>query len=138
TGAKPWAFEAGRRALESALSRRKIEAVVEPHERFAGNFHVRRAISGEPLVSIIVPFRDEPAMTWNCYRSLVRSPGYENFELLLIDNGSELPETGALLGQLLKDPRVSLFTDPQPFNWVEINNTAAARAGGEMLLFLNN
>jgi len=138
TDAKPWAFEAGRRALESALSRRGIEAVVEPHERFAGNFHVHRTISGEPLVSIIVPFRDEPAMTWNCYRSLIRSPGYENFELLLVDNNSELPETRALLGRLTDDPRVSLVSDPQPFNWVAINNAAAVRARGEVFLFLNN
>jgi GT2 family glycosyltransferase len=138
SAAKPWAFEAGRRALESALIRRGVEAVVEPHERFPGNFHVHRTITGEPLVSIIVPFRDEPAMTWNCYQSLIRSPGYENFELLLIDNGSELPETRALLEKLTRDPRVGLVFDPQPFNWVEINNAAAAAARGDILLFLNN
>jgi len=138
TGAKPWAYEAGRRALESALARRDIEAVVEPHERFVGNFHVRRKIAGEPLVSIIVPFRDEPGMTASCYRALAKSPGYENFELLLVDNGSELPETEALLGELAKDPKVRLLHDPQPFNWAAINNAAAGEARGEVLLFLNN
>ena len=138
TGAKPWAFEAGRRALESALARREIEAVVEPHERFAGNFHVLRAILGEPLVSIVMPFRDEPALTANCYRSLIKAPGYENFEVLLIDNGSELPETQALLRELTEEPKVRVLCDPQAFNWVAINNAAAAQARGEVLLFLNN
>ena len=136
--AKPWAFEAEHRALQEAVDRRKIEALVEPHPRFVGNFHLRRAVSGEPLVSIIVPFRDEPEMTASCYRSLVSSPGYENFELLLVDNASELPETEMLLAELSQDPRVRVLRDPQPFNWVAINNAAAEKAEGEVLLFMNN
>ena len=136
--AKPWAFAAERRALEAALERRGIEGVVEPHERFAGNFHVRRSVTGEPLVSIIVPFRDEPEMTASCYRSLVRAPGWDRFELLLVDNASELPETKALCEELTQDPRVRLVHDPQPFDWVAINNAAARQARGEVLLFMNN
>jgi GT2 family glycosyltransferase len=136
--AKPWAFEAEHRVLEEAMARREIEAVVEPHPRFVGNFHVRRAVPGEPLVSIIVPFRDEPEMTASCYRSLVSSPGYERFELLLVDNASELPETEMLLAELSQDPRVRVLHDPQPFDWVAINNAAATRAEGEVLLFMNN
>jgi GT2 family glycosyltransferase len=136
--AKPWAFEAEHRALQEAVDRRKIEAFVEPHPRFLGNFHLRRAVSGEPLVSIIVPFRDEPEMTASCYRSLVSSPGYENFELLLVDNASELPETEMLLAELSEHPRVRVLRDPQPFNWVAINNAAAEKAEGEVLLFMNN
>jgi GT2 family glycosyltransferase len=103
-----------------------------------GNFHLRRAVSGEPLVSIIVPFRDEPEMTASCYRSLVSSPGYDSFELLLVDNASELPETEMLLAELSQDPRVRVLRDPQPFNWVAINNAAAEKAEGEVLLFMNN
>jgi GT2 family glycosyltransferase len=136
--AKPWAFEAEHRALQEAVDRRKIEAFVEPHPRFVGNFHLRRAVSGEPLVSIIVPFRDEPEMTASCYRSLVSSPGYENFELLLVDNASKLPETEMLLAELSEHPRVRVLRDPQPFNWVAINNAAAEKAEGEVLLFMNN
>src|SRR5271166_5163398 len=75
TAAKPWAFEAGQRALESALARRGVEAVVERHERFPGNFHVRRRIEGEPLVSVIVRFRDEPEVTAKCCRALGESAG---------------------------------------------------------------
>ncbi len=136
--AKPWAFQAERRALEEALARRGIDAVVEPHSRFVGNFHVRRGVSGEPLVSIIVPFRDEPGVTASCYRSLVHSPGYDNFEILLVDNGSELPETGVLMTELAEDRRVRVVHDPRPFDWVAINNAAASQARGDVLLFMNN
>jgi GT2 family glycosyltransferase len=136
--AKPWAFDAEHRALEEALARRGVAATVEDHSRFPGNFHVRRDIIGEPLVSIIVPFRDEPEMTASCYRSLVRAPGYDRYEILLVDNDSELPETGVLSAGLAKDPRVRLLKDPRPFDWVAINNAAAAEARGDVLLFLNN
>jgi GT2 family glycosyltransferase len=138
TGAKPWAYEAGRRTLEETLARRGIEGAVEPHGRFLGNFHVRRAIVGGPLVSIVVPFRDEPGRTAKCYHSLRKAPGYENFEIVLVDNDSELPETRALSAELAKDPKVRLLHDPQLFNRGAINNAAAAEARGDVLLFLDN
>ena len=135
--AKPWAFDAERRALEEALARRGIAAVVEPH-RYRGNFHVRRQVVGEPLVSIIVPFHDEPEMTASCYRSLVEAPGYERYEVVFVDNASELPETEVLSAELFGDPRVRLIKDGRPFDWVAINNAAAAQAKGDVLLFMNN
>jgi GT2 family glycosyltransferase len=135
--AKPWAFDAERRVLEEALERRGIAADVEPH-RYPGNFHVRRHVVGEPLVSIIVPFHDEPEMTASCYRALVDAPGYDRYELILVDNGSELPETKALSAELSKDPRVRLIKDGRAFDWVAINNAAVAEAKGDVLLFMNN
>jgi O-antigen biosynthesis protein len=137
TGAKPWAYEAGRRTLEETLARRGIEGVVEPHARFLGNFHVRRAIRGEPLVSIVVPFRDEPARMAACYRSLLEAPGYANFEIVLVDNGSELPETRALTAELAADPNVRLLRHPKAFNWAARNNDAATEARGEVLVFVD-
>ena len=137
TGAKPWAYEAGRRTLEETLARRGIEGVVEPHARYLGNFHLRRAIRGEPLVSIVVPFRDEPATMAACYRSLLEAPGYGNFEIVLVDNGSELPETRALTAELAGDPNVRLLRHPKAFNWAASNNDAAAEARGEVLLFVD-
>jgi len=138
TFAKPWAYAAGRRAIESALVRRGVAASVEIHPRFAGNFHVRRKILGDPLVSMVMPFRDEPGLTAKCVRSVMDSPGWEHFELLLVDNDSELPETAALLAELSADPRVRVLPAPGPFDWARINNEAAADARGDLLLFINN
>lgn len=138
TGAKPWAYAASRRAIEDALERRGIVADVEPHERYAGNFHVRRSVIGTPKVSVIVPFRDEPGLTAACYRSIVATAGYDNFELLLVDNDSELPETKALLSDLGRDERVRVLPSPGRFDWAAINNQAASQADGELLCFLNN
>jgi O-antigen biosynthesis protein len=136
--AKPWAYEAGRRAIENALLRRNEPGMVTTIPEFPGRYHVRRDVIAQPLVSIIIPFRDEPAMLATCARTLRAEPGYENFELVLVDNDSALPETSALLAELSAEPRVRVLKAPGPFNWAAINNSAARACNGEMLLFLNN
>lgn len=136
--AKPWAFEAGRRVLEDTLARRGERGAVTQHPRFPGRYFVRRLPQTTPLVSIVIPFRDEPGLLATCATSLRAAPGYENFELVLVDNGSELPETAELLERLARDPDVRVVEAPGPFNWAAINNAAARAAGGDLLLFLNN
>ncbi len=103
-----------------------------------GSYHVRRRPPRQTLVSAIIPFRDEPALTAACYRSFVEQPGYENFELLLLDNDSALPETRAMLEEISADRRVRLLEAPGPFDWAAINNGAAKEAHGDVLLFMNN
>lgn len=136
--AKPWAYEAGLRAIEDALHRRGEEAEVTKEARFAGRYHVRRKLTSRPLVSIIVPFRDEPALLATCCESLRADPGYDRIELVLVDNGSELPETAALLDRLGRGAGVKIMSAPGPFNWAAINNAAVREATGEVLLFSNN
>jgi GT2 family glycosyltransferase len=136
--AKPWAYEAGLRAIEDALQRRGEDAEVTKEPRFAGRYHVRRALTSRPLVSVIIPFRDEPALLATCCESLRANPGYDRVELVLVDNGSELPETAALLDRLGRDPDVKILDAPGPFNWAAINNNAVREAKGEILLFSNN
>jgi GT2 family glycosyltransferase len=130
--------DAGRRVLEDTARRRGADASVVPHPRVEGSYHFIRHPSSRALVSAIIPFRDEPALTAACYRAFIEHPGYDNFELLLVDNDSALPETHALLEDLSRDHRVRPVTSPGPFDWVEINNGAVRKARGDLLLFLNN
>ena len=52
--AKPWAVRAGQRALEEAIARRGLSAVVTSAGA-AGHFRVRYAIAGAPVTSILMP-----------------------------------------------------------------------------------
>jgi len=135
---KPWAYEAARRALVDALQRRGEPGTVDHHPRFRGLYHVRRDVTGRPLVSIVIPFRDGAAMLQRCVDSLVVDPGYDRFELVLVDNGSTEPELLALLDRLSGDDRVTILTDPRPFNWAALNNAAINQCRGDMVLTLNN
>jgi GT2 family glycosyltransferase len=137
TDAKPWAHLASRRALEDAVARRGLDAEVQPGP-FQGAYHVRRRVQGSPTVSVIIPFRDQAALTMGCLDSLATAPGYEIGEIVLVDNGSVEPETRALCRQLEQRPSVRIIEYPGAFNWAAINNVAAATCRSDMLLFLNN
>ncbi|MDB5374956.1 MAG: hypothetical protein JWP04_3598 [Belnapia sp.] len=91
-----------------------------------------------PLVSIIVPTRDGAAMLANCVRGVLGQTDYPAIELIIVDNGSEEPETLALFETLAEDPRVRILPLPGPFNYSALNNQAVAGARGEVVLLLNN
>ncbi|MGD0220352.1 MAG: glycosyltransferase family 2 protein [Acidimicrobiales bacterium] len=126
-----------RQVIAEALARRGELASIEPGA-LEGHFNVRRAFQARPLVSIIIPFRDEPALLATCVTSIRAQPGYEPIELVLVDNESELPETKALVERLVAEPRVKLVDAPGSFNWSAINNAAVRACEGELLLFMNN
>lgn len=135
TAAKPWAHRASRAALEDAVRRRGIDAEVEDGP-FPGSYHVRRHVAGRPTVSVIVPFRDQAALTARCLESLEAEAAHESLDVVLVDNGSVEPETHALVAQLGEGVRV--LEHPGPFNWSVINNLAAGDCRSDLLLFLNN
>ncbi len=135
--AKPWAYDASRRVVEDAVSRRGIPGRVESGP-IAGTYRVSREIVSSPTVCVIIPFRDQAALTEACLRSLERSPGYPISEVILVDNGSIEPETRVLRARLEARPATRVLDYPGPFNWAAINNVAAAASGADMLLFLNN
>ena len=135
--AKPWAYSASRRALVDAVARRGIAGAVEDGP-FLGAYHLRRQVIGAPTVSVIIPFRDQAAMTVSCLESLERSPGYPVREVVLVDNGSIEPETRELRRRLEERPATRVIDYPGPFNWAAINNLAAATCRSDMVVFLNN
>ena len=118
TAAKPWAFEAGRRALESAVARRGFDAAVEPHEHFPGNFHVRAGNRGRAARQHrrAIPGRAGAAWRPAAARSSKR-PATTTSSCCWSTTRSELPETEALaraagLGPNLTDPRGSASQSP--------------------------
>lgn len=133
--AKPKASNAGVRALQEHLQRCNERAVVE--DPIPTTYRVRYEVRGNPRVSIVVPFKDKPALLDQLVRSLLKHESYSNFELILVSNNSVEPETFALLDRLT-DPRIKKLTWDHPFNYPAVNNFGARHAKGELLLFLNN
>jgi len=96
------------------------------------------AIRGEPLVSILIPFRDGAALLARCLRSIRDKTSYRHYELILIDNGSVEKRTQKLLAREKDAPGVTVVRADEPFNFARLNNRGAAAARGECLLLLNN
>jgi GT2 family glycosyltransferase len=127
----------GRRVLESAIARRGIDGWVE-RGPFSGSHHVRWQVMGSPTVTVIIPFRDQAALTVQCLDSLMMAPGHPIEEFVMIDNGSVEPETRALRRRLEDTEGIRILDFPEPFNWAAINNVAAATCESDLLLFMNN
>ncbi|MBI2900066.1 MAG: glycosyltransferase family 2 protein [Planctomycetes bacterium] len=135
--AKEYAFEAGRRALEDALRRRGEKGRVE-ETPIRGRYRIRYALSGTPLVTIIIPTRDNAGLLRNCIRSIREKTTYAGYEILVVDNGSVEASTRQYLQEAAARPNCRVLRRDEPFNFSRLNNAAAREARGEYLVFLNN
>ncbi len=126
------------RALDEALTRRGVDAAIRGGP-LPETWHVRRVIRGEPLVSILVPFRDNPDLLATCVESILGKSTYRNFEFIGIDNGSAKPETHDLMRSLeQRDARIRFVRHDVPFNYSAIMNFGVRQARGDHLLLLND
>lgn len=119
------------------LRRCGIEAGVHTGYR-PGTLFVDYGLRERPLVTIIIPTRNAPDYIGPCLSSLLAKTTYPNFEVLVMDNGSDDPAALAVLEQAQRAPRVRVMRWPQPYNFAAINNAAARQARGDYLLLLNN
>jgi GT2 family glycosyltransferase len=138
TGSREKCSDAGRRAVEDAMRRRKNSASVEPTKLF-NHYRVLRKLKGEPLVSVIIPYNDMPELLEACFNSIASLTTYPNYEILGINNNSKREETFDLMARWSnKDQRFRFIDYSRPFNYAEINNYAVRFARGEYLVLLNN
>ena len=134
---KPYAQEAGRRAVQEHLQRCGSAATVETVG--SGRYRVRWPLPAAlPLVSILIPTRNQLGLLRQCISTLDQLTDYPNRELIVIDNGSDEADALAYLRELEARPGVRVLRDPSPFNYSALNNLAAGQARGELLALLNN
>lgn len=143
-GAKPYADEAGRVALERHLAGRGVACSVGT----AGRPFVYR-VSYElpeprPLVSVVIPSRDHADVLERCVESILSRSTYGRLEVLVVENGSTEGETFSLYHRLCERAggrvRVVDASDEvrDGFNYSRLMNRGAREALGEYLLLLNN
>jgi GT2 family glycosyltransferase len=134
TEAKPAAYDAAVRALESACERREERALVE-HSTVKGFYFVRRRIHGDPSVAVIIPTRNRVDLLRELLVSIEANTGPRNHRIVIVDNASTEPETLAFLDRC--GHRV--VRHPKPFNFSAIVNHGVRDAGAaDHILLLNN
>lgn len=135
--AKPYAALAGKRALDDHFARQGILATAELEPSVS--YRTRYALpSPEPLVTIIIPTRNGEKLVRQCIESVVRRTTYLNYEILLIDNGSDDPSAVKYFNQLARDEVIRILRDDRPFNYSALNNVAVKQARGDFVCLLNN
>lgn len=135
--AKSYHLEAARRALRDHLDRNRIHGEILPVA--GGHWRVRHPLpSPVPKVSIIIPTRNRLDLLRTCVESIFERTAYPDFEVLIVDNGSDEPATLAYLRELADTGRARILRDDGPFNYSALNNRAAHAAHGVVLALLNN
>jgi GT2 family glycosyltransferase len=94
--------------------------------------------SPAPRVSLIIPTRDGADLLRACIRSIRSLTHYENYEILIIDNGSVEDATKRLFAELSADPAIRILPRPGLFNFSALNNSAAREATGSIVGLVNN
>ena len=137
-GAKPYVTQNAINAIDAHLARIGVQGkAVEG--RFGSTYKVDYALTSQPLVSIIIPNKDQVPVLTKCIDSLYEKTAYTNFEVLVVENNSTEPETFEYYGKIQKEhSNLKVLYYKGGFNFSAINNFAAQQANGEMYLLLNN
>ena len=123
-----------RHLLERGYHNAQVQTDAQGHHR------VLYGHAEQPLVSIIIPTKDQFLIVQRCVETLLEQTAYRNFELLLVDNGSTAKDACIWLDGLdaMGSQQVRVLRYPHPFNYSAMNNMAAKEARGDYLVLLNN
>ena len=135
--AKPYAYDAAKRAVESHLKRVGLSGKVV-YSRAVPAMRVIYDIQNDPLVSIIIPTCDHVDLLKQCLDSIIQLSTYNNYEIVICENNSKDPKTFEYYDSIRNNDKIKIIKFEGAFNFSRINNFARQYAQGEHLLFLNN
>ncbi|MCI6621020.1 MAG: glycosyltransferase family 2 protein [Firmicutes bacterium] len=137
-GNKMYAIHAGKEALNAHYKRigwnaRAQEGAVD------GWYQTKFTLKEEPLVSILIPNKDHTDDLDVCLNSFFERADYQNYEFIIIENNSVLPETFAYYEKIEKEhDNVKVVYWEAGFNYSTINNFGFKFAKGDYIMLLNN
>jgi GT2 family glycosyltransferase len=92
-----------------------------------------------PIISIIIPTRDRWDLLGPCLESIKCTDWpTERIEIIVVDNGSTDLMCLKMLEKATEERLIRVIRDDSQFNWSRLNNIAALKSRGSLLLFLNN
>ncbi|WP_460120611.1 glycosyltransferase [Pseudomonas sp. H3_G09] len=134
---KPYAALAGVKALDEHLHRQGNIGHTEllPMGMYRVHYKLPEAL---PMVSLLIPTRNAHALVKQCIDSIHSLTTYSNYEIILIDNGSDDPESLKYFEEIKRLPNIKVMRDDGPFNYSALNNKAVKEARGELIGLINN
>ncbi|NND81964.1 MAG: glycosyltransferase [Gammaproteobacteria bacterium] len=92
----------------------------------------------QPSVDLLIPTRDGLTFLQPCIESILDKTDYQNYRIIIIDNGSEQAATHAYFANIEQHPQITVVQYPGEFNFSAINNFGAAQGSGEYIGLINN
>ena len=135
---KMYCYESAKKAIAEDLKVRGIKGTVKDG-KYIGTYEVDYEIIGNPKVSILIPSKDHIEDLDRAIRSILTKTDYTNYEIIIIENNSELKETFKYYEDIQrKYSNIKVVVWKGIFNYSAINNFGAKYAEGEYILLLNN
>ncbi len=91
-----------------------------------------------PMISVVVPVYDTPALTLRAALDSVLNQLYPSWELCLCDDASPSAETRAVLQEYAEHPQVRLVTRTENGGIAHATNSALSLATGDFVAFLDH
>lgn len=142
--AKPYSWEAGRRAVAEHLERVGIHAEAELGP-VPGTYRVRRRLDPATTVSVVIPTRGSGGLVWGerrCFvveavRSVLRTCHLPGLEIVVV---YDEPTPQAVLDELtaLAGDRLTLVRFTEKFNFSAKCNVGVIEARGDVVVLLND
>ena len=138
--AKPYAFEAGIKVVEKYLERTGKEGTVENGQDVPGIYKINYKVIGNPKVSILIPNKDNSKLLKDAINSIIENTTYNNYEIVVIENGSTEKETLKYYDELKDKPKVKIIRIDEngEFNYSRLINLGVKNVDGDFVLQLNN
>ena len=106
---KPYAFEAGKRAVEAHLNRIGKKANVEKSQDVPGAYKINYEIVGNPNITIIIPNKDNIKLLKRCINSILKLTTYKNYEIFIIENNSIKNTTFKYYKKIAKNTKIKIL-----------------------------
>lgn len=138
---KPYAYESGLRASQAHLMRTGKKGLVDDGHDVPGIYKIYYEITGNPKVSILIPSKDNKLFLKTCINSIINKTDYQNYEIVIIENGSKKKETFKYYDSLSHNPKIKILkyeSDDKEFNYSKLINFGVKNVDGEFVLQLNN
>ena len=138
--AKPYAFEAGIKVVEKYLERAGKEGTVENGQDVPGIYKINYKVIGNPKVSILIPNKDNSKLLKDAINSIIENTTYNNYEIVVIENGSTEKETLKYYDELKDKPKVKILRIDEngEFNYSRLINLGVKNVDGDFVIQLNN
>lgn len=134
---KKYAFESGKRVIEAHLARTGTAAMVEPLKDM-GFYRVKYEVKGNPLVSIVIPNKDETETLKRCLTSIREKTTYANYEIIVVENNSTTAEIREYYQSIDGNDGIRVVYWEEEFNYSAINNFGIHEVKGDYIICLNN
>lgn len=136
--AKPYAYEAAKRAILASLERSNIYNAKVRDSKIIGLYDITYPIIENAKISIIIPNQNNKKMLKKCINSIMKST-YKNFEVIIIENNSTEKSILKYYKKINKNDKIRIESvDDKNLNYSKLYNFGASKSSGEYLVFVNN